>query len=205
MTKAPILGSVKSRLAAEIGVHHALELYRCFLLDIIKVLRQIDSDYIVYYTPSDALPELSNFLGEQTYWKQVGVDLGERLFNGLKKAYVHGYSHAVAMASDIPDIPLEYLLETLEALRTSDAVIGPSTDGGYNLIGLDLSMIKPSIFSGVNWGTETVLDETLKRLEDYCVHVLPVWSDIDRVADLEKHIFYPESMTYGYLQKHKLV
>lgn len=203
MTKTPIRGSVKTRLATQIGEQKALELYRCFLLDLETTLEQLKQDYIIYYTPSKK--ELQKLLGEQTYHKQVGANLGERLYNGLEITKKHGYSHAVALASDIPDITPNYLRKTLKALKKHDAVIGPSTDGGYNLIGLKASKNKKAIFTGVPWGTETVLDETLERLEGYSVHILPPWRDIDNITDLKNHNLHPESYTIKYLRDNKLV
>ena len=185
MTKAPRLGYVKSRLGVEIGVHHALGLYRCFLLDMVKILAELDQEFIVYFTPGNAESELLNLLGKQEFMKQVGENLGERLFNGLEMAYIKGYTHAVALASDVPDISHEYLVEVVEMLKIHDGVIGPSTDGGYNLIGFELSKNRLDYFSGIKWGTERVFEDTMRRLKGLLVHVMPFWRDIDDMSDLK--------------------
>lgn len=140
MTKAPRLGSVKSRLSNEIGDIHAVEVYKCFLLDIIETLVQLGEDFIIYYTPRGAKELLSELLGNKEYKLQSGSDLGERLYNGMEMANELNYKYCIALASDVPDITVDYLRWTVESLKTHDVVVGPSTDGGYNLIGLDLDL-----------------------------------------------------------------
>ena len=41
-------------------------------------------------------------------------------------------------------------------------MLGPSTDGGYYLIAMSGKLSE--VFSGVDWGTENVLDETLEKI-----------------------------------------
>jgi hypothetical protein len=64
------------------------------------------------------------------------------------------------------------------------AVLGPSTDGGYYLIGLNRSL--PEIFIHMRWSHDQVFAQTVLRLR--ALHVptlaLPQWFDIDRPADL---------------------
>jgi len=43
-------------------------------------------------------------------------------------------------------------------------VVGPSQDGGYYLIGL--SQWTPELFDDIPWGTEKVLELTLKKIHD---------------------------------------
>jgi len=205
MTKVPVIGGVKSRLGAEIGESHAAMLYRCFLLDEVETLDQLGEDYIIYYTPEDGRSLLVRLLGDQLYEPQRGVDLGERLYYGLEMARRLGYTHGVALASDVPDITVDYLRQVVEALRTRDVVVGLSSDGGYNLIGFRLGLNSRSFFTDVNWGTQTVFAETMKKLDGYSVDVLPVWSDIDVASDLSKHRLSVQSHTYRYLVDNKLI
>ena len=97
-----------------------------------------------------------------------------------------GYRCAIALASDVPDITDAYLTGCAEALGSHDAVIGPCTDGGYNLIGLNLEHLDKWFFTGITWGTDTVFSETLERLGGLDTHVLEPMGDIDNASDLEK-------------------
>lgn len=201
MTKAPRLGDVKSRLAAELGEEYSVGLYRCFLLDMLETLSSTGAPFIIYYTPDDALDELKTLLGEDhQYIPQEGNDLGERLYNGMKIVEELGFHCAVVLASDVPDITVEYLSCCVDALDGHDAVIGPSTDGGYNLLGLNLDHLDEGFFSGVTWGTETVFEETIQRLEGLDVHLLDPMGDIDDASDLEKLRMRVTSHTMRYLR-----
>jgi glycosyltransferase A (GT-A) superfamily protein (DUF2064 family) len=63
-------------------------------------------------------------------------------------------------------------------------VLGPSIDGGYYLIGMARPLTE--IFSGVTWGSECVLKETLERVQacGASLELLPVWYDVDRIEEL---------------------
>lgn len=206
MTKTPILGKVKSRLGAEIGIQHTVKLYTCFLLDMVETLNKLEEEYIIYYTPEKSLETLQSIIGEdKNYIPQVGRNLGERLYYGLEKIRELGYTHGYALASDVPDLSLDYLKEAIKSLKKHRLVIGPSFDGGYNLIGYDLIINNPDFYKGITWSSITVYKETMKRLENINKHVLPAWRDIDTMLDLEKNQLDYNSHTYNYLKKHKLV
>ena len=63
------------------------------------------------------------------------------------------------------------------ALENHAAVIGPSTDGGYYLLGI--KEVIPQIFLNKQWGTSSVLPNTLKDLKSIKYHLLPEKNDID--------------------------
>jgi|SRR5690606_6916916 len=68
-------------------------------------------------------------------------------------------------------------------LDHSDMVIGPSKNGGYYLLGI--KKMNPDIFQNKNWGTETVLTDTLNGLEDESVQLLETKNNIDRYGDIK--------------------
>ena len=71
------------------------------------------------------------------------------------------------------------------ALENKQAVIGPSTDGGYYLLGMNEMM--PELFEGIEWSTEHVTTETLKKLEEKgaSYEMLTALTDIDNEEDLK--------------------
>ena len=95
-----------------------------------------------------------------------------------------GHSAAVVLNSDSPTLPTSLLVETAEVLaRPGDrAVLGPSTDGGYYLLGLKQAHRR--IFEDITWSTERVAKQTLERAREIGldVHILAPWYDVD---DLE--------------------
>jgi hypothetical protein len=118
----------------------------------------------------------------------MGDDLGEKLYNGFKKLFRRGYNSAIALASDIPDLPEAILDESLKKLTKYNSVIGPSFDGGYYLIGLTKDSASKNLFRGIAWSTETVYNETMKKIKQGKIscHALAPWGDVDQIADLKR-------------------
>ena len=85
------------------------------------------------------------------------------------------------------DLPEELIHEAFSSLETHDAVVGPSVDGGYYLIGFRNDAFLPEVFEGIQWSTDTVFEETFKILEqaELSVCKLLEWRDIDTLSDLK--------------------
>jgi glycosyltransferase A (GT-A) superfamily protein (DUF2064 family) len=83
--------------------------------------------------------------------------------------------------SDSPTLPTAYLMAAATALAAPGdrIVLGPSTDGGYYLLGLKRPHRR--LFENVDWSTEKVSAQTLARAEELglAVHQLPSWYDVD--------------------------
>jgi glycosyltransferase A (GT-A) superfamily protein (DUF2064 family) len=70
-------------------------------------------------------------------------------------------------------------------------VMGPSTDGGYYLIGCARRV--PPLFEGIAWSTSRVLADTMAALQDpqWRLSLLPPWYDVDTLDDwrmLQGHV-----------------
>ena len=185
--KYPEQGKVKTRLSAEIGAVAAVELYRSFILDVLSMLEKSGIQFQICFSPENSREKFIEWLGDAySYMPQQGEDLGQRMENALRQAFVQGFSRAVLIGSDIPDLTVELMKEAFSSLRTHDAVIGPAFDGGYYLIGFNRDTLLSEVFEGIEWSTDTVFAETLKRMEDadLKVHQLPQRRDIDTLTDL---------------------
>lgn len=186
--KNPEKGQVKKRLAASIGHDRALKLYKRFLLNILFTLNKGTFPFYLCFYPENSLESLKKWMGEDyLYMPQKGEDLGERMRNGFMQAFAEGFKRVILIGSDIPGLPLEFIEEAFTSLRDKDAVIGPSLDGGYYLIGFRDKTFSPKVFEGIPWSTEKVFEETMKVLEKegLLVHTLPRWRDIDTIEDLK--------------------
>ncbi len=187
--KSPEKGKVKSRLSDAIGEEMALALYRHFVLDTVETLKKERCPFKVCFFPPDSQEMVASWLGNSlTYTPQLGEDLGKRMENAFHQVFSAGFSRAIIIGSDIPDLPVAVLNEALESLKTSDAVIGPAVDGGYYLIGFKKDTVLPDVFRGRTWSTNTVLPETmgLFKRSAYRVHRLPEWRDVDTLEDLKE-------------------
>jgi hypothetical protein len=202
MAKYPAVGEVKTRMGKSMGYEEAAYLYLCFLRDTVEKVSGLGVPFFIYYTPDDRMKEFQHLLGDDLiYVPQVGADLGERLFNGFKLSSEMGYTSAIALASDAPDLPGSILDEAVTKLDEFDSVIGPSPDGGYYLIGLNGHAASPELFQGIAWSTDTVYAETMARIEEKQIscHSLVPWADVDHVDDLERLL---SSMDPGFRRSH---
>lgn len=211
--KYPELGGVKTRLAKYIGSKEAAELYRNFVLDLLTKLESTQLPFTICFYPEQKRALLMEWLGDgYEYMAQKGADLGERMVTAFLEAFAGGYRRVILIGSDFPDLPQSFLEESLGALKTHDAVIGPSMDGGYYLIGFRHETFFHQAFEGMQWGTEEVFRETLYILKDYRkrVYLLPVWNDIDTIEDLRQLVERSEdsgfatSKTMSFLSKLKI-
>jgi rSAM/selenodomain-associated transferase 1 len=185
--KDPGKGRVKTRLASAVGDKIAANLYRRFLLEMLFTLNRGTFLFYLCYTPLDSLNDLKDWLGDHyLYMPQIGGHLGERMKNGFLEAFSMNFKRVVLVGSDIPDLPLDFIEEAFASLQEQDGVIGPSLDGGYYLIGFKNQSFSPRVFDGIRWGTETVLEETMKvfKREELTVHTLKPLRDIDTAGDL---------------------
>ncbi|MHC4116147.1 MAG: TIGR04282 family arsenosugar biosynthesis glycosyltransferase [Planctomycetota bacterium] len=198
--KSPITGKVKTRLAAEIGHEAAIGLYTCFVEDLVAMVEEFGGALRLCFDPPEAKSDLLQWLGEQySYSPQEGDELGEKLKNAFAAAFAQGFSKVVAIGSDSPDLPEDFLRQAFEQLESHDAVIGPSSDGGYYLIGFSAGSFVGEAFDNIAWSTSAVCDQTQMRLRtlELNVHLLPLWHDVDTRSDLESLAARNENTSFG--------
>ena len=183
--RRPEPGTVKTRLAESIGPAAAARIYRATLTDSIRNLKTLGFPFAVAYTPSDAGAYFKKQAPDGHNFPQNGDDLGERMARAFQNCFRDGFSRVIGIGSDIPGLSPEILLSAENTLKMRRAVIGPCSDGGYYLIGLNEFL--PELFSGIEWGSDTVLETTLEKLNrrELGFRLLPELIDLDRVEDLQ--------------------
>jgi rSAM/selenodomain-associated transferase 1 len=185
--KTPRLGKVKTRLCPPLSVEQALELHRALVEDTLERLLSVSRpnlEYWIYLSEAVTDPADLTITSDWTQRIQQGLNLGERLSEAFRTAFDEGIERIVVLGSDSPTVPLDCIHEAFEELGRYDAVIGPSLDGGYYLLGC--SQFIPEIFQGVSWGKVTVLRETTDALQraQKRFNYLIDWYDIDTDEDL---------------------
>jgi rSAM/selenodomain-associated transferase 1 len=183
--KDPVAGQVKTRLGSLLDTQTTLALYHHFLSDSIEKICAVgDVDRFVGIA-SD--PETSYFDDVSRNYPvrlfvQEGKNLGARMQKAFEDRFKEGYEQVVIIGADSPTLPIAYIEQALQTDK--EVVIGPSTDGGYYLIGMKEKVTE--MFEGLSWGTGQVLSETLKVLKDQPAEaeLLPVWYDVDLPEDL---------------------
>ena len=179
--KAPQLGRVKTRLAAEIGDERALTVYRELLRITLTAVASPAWDVVI------VLDGDASCMPPHPYRciPQRGNDLGERIVHAMHDVGV--YDRYAVIGSDTPTMTTQHIANAFAALDTHHVVIGPALDGGYWLIG----MREPHahLFADIPWSTDRVLTRTRERCEEHArtIALLETLSDIDVREDLERH------------------
>jgi rSAM/selenodomain-associated transferase 1 len=179
--RAPRLGTVKRRLARDIGDRAALRFHRATLL---RLLRDLTRDRrfrtVLALTPDgarDRLPVRVARIG------QGKGDIGRRMDTACRR-FRRG--NVAIVGSDIPDANAADPRAAFRALGRHDAVFGPAEDGGYWLVALGPR--RPAQpFDKARWSTEHALADTLRNFRGRRVARLRLLRDVDTACDLASH------------------
>ena len=177
--KNPQPGKVKTRLTTHCSPEAAAELYRAFVLDSVALLAASSAERkVVAFAPADGAADLLQLLGNGVEMvAQPELDLGKRMDWAMRWCFSQGADRALVIGSDSPSLPSDCIDQALALLADRDVVLGPSTDGGYYLVGQ--RQPDSGIFADIDWSTGAVLQQTLSRLQGAELGLLPVWYDVD--------------------------
>ena len=179
--KNQIIGKVKTRLALSIGQKKAFLIYSELVNKTATVVNSLSSEVHIYY--SDYIEENDNFDSPKIKkFIQKGNNLGDRMINALNISFKN-FSPIVIIGSDLWELEISDIMDAFGILKKKNIVIGPSTDGGYYLIGMNY--LDTKIFENKNWGQQSVLNETIRDIDDITnIHLLDEKTDIDTYDDL---------------------
>lgn len=186
MAKSPLKGDVKTRLSPALDERERRELYTELLNGTVERLRNIrGTDTLIACSPAGSSDFFTSCYGLPCF-EQVGADLGLRLSNAFMHIFNSGYKRAVVVGSDIPGLNASIAADALNSLRETDLAIGPSTDGGYYLIGL--MKPRPELFQSIPWSTSEVLKATLSKAHEMnlSMELLEILDDVDTPEDLKR-------------------
>ena len=180
-----IPGTVKTRLAKDLGMDLAMEVYKELVGITAQATDFVKVDKCVYYSE---YVELEDQFDDEKYNKHIkeGKELGQRLQNAFYDAFEAGYDKMILIGSDVPDISSEIIEAGFKQLYKNDIVIGPSEDGGFYLIGMKIA--HENLLSHQNYGHDEVLENLLEEVEsrDLSVARLKELIDIDTQEDMKK-------------------
>ena len=182
--KNPVLGKAKTRLAVSIGDEKALEVYRLLCEHTLRVAELADCDVTLFFSDHNEEAIGSVSLDGFRQKIQEGNGLGARMKNAFKEVKAKGASSVVIIGSDCPLINPEILHQAFAHLALSDFVIGPATDGGFYLMGMN--ELHDELFLNTYSHSE-VRKETLSAADHIGLasSVMQELSDLDTVEDLE--------------------
>lgn len=139
VAKAPVPGLAKTRIAATVGPEAAADLAAAALLDTLDVATSCDAAVVVAITgdvgSAARSDEIRDALASVSVIQQRGAGLAERLAHAHADAAGHG--PVVQIGMDTPQVTADDLATADAFVRSDGAVLGPATDGGWWLLGLD--------------------------------------------------------------------
>ena len=189
--RTPVLGTVKTRLAASVGDSRALEVYQVLAAHVLHAICLADRTFTVTvaYTPDsdDSREGMASWLRSiscrpDRLQAQTAGDLGARMQAAIAAALARAHN-AIVVGTDCPSVTAKTVEDTIEALRAHPCVLGPALDGGYYLIATTRADLP--VFQQMQWSTENVFAQTLARLsaERIPVATLAPERDVDTIED----------------------
>jgi rSAM/selenodomain-associated transferase 1 len=188
--RAPRPGTVKTRLAADVGEAEALRIYRelaertCAAVATLPAVARV-----VAVTPDDGCDETRRWLGDG--WPcvpQGDGDLGARMGRQLARAVASGARKVVIVGTDCPELDAATMERAFDALDGAEVVFGPALDGGYYLVGVrgEAAGDDPArLFDAVPWSSERTLAANLACVAGLGLRaaLLAPLRDVDTAAD----------------------
>ncbi|MBI4083845.1 MAG: TIGR04282 family arsenosugar biosynthesis glycosyltransferase [Candidatus Lambdaproteobacteria bacterium] len=220
LSRAPIAGQTKTRLAAEIGPEEARRFH-------VACLEQLIAESGRFVAGADAargvagLPRRRHLFITPPGSRQAFVEAGVGLPPDLQLHDQHGATLGARMAqaistvlctapgpalgtepgaesgaalltgSDLPLVTANHLQQAAALLATADLVLGAAEDGGYWLIGMKAPA--PALFELAEWGGPTVLERTIAAAAAQGLRVarMETLPDADTLADLRRIAGHP--------------
>lgn len=184
--KAPVAGLAKTRLIPALGAERAARLAQHMLL---HALREAQAAAVgpveLCVTPRPSDPAWADWSAlEGVAWsEQPDGDLGARMAGAAGRA-IAGREQVLLVGTDCPGLDAARLQHAARLLEHSDAVLYPTFDGGYALLGLRRFDLRP--FERMPWSTAAVAARTIEcfRTLGWRLCVGGTLHDIDEPADL---------------------
>lgn len=179
-----IPGNVKTRLAKDIGIDGALDVYQFLVEHTYEITKDLEYSKAVFYSE---YVEIEDTWDTEEYHLliQKGADLGDRMLNAFKHSFDKDFEKVVIIGTDCFELKPDHIEEAFDQLDENDVVIGPATDGGYYLIGMN--KLYPKLFHDKKYSHDNVLKDVLTEIGqmEAKFHLLPELNDIDTFQDLK--------------------
>ena len=187
--KAPEGNQVKTRLQSVLTPAQRGALCKAFIQDTLDRTSTLPVRQVIACAPDVRHPFFQACRKQYSLqlFTQTGKTLGDRMQHAFSWGFRQGAQKVILIGADTPTLSPVLIQAALTALDQAPIVIGPSLDGGYYLIGATAKSfhVLNNLFSGIRWGTQTVLLRTLRKLQRIGHRLLPFWYDIDRPTDLD--------------------
>jgi uncharacterized protein len=186
LAKAPVAGSVKTRLIPALGADGAAALHARLIERTVETACTAGIGPVTLWVTPAAPHASFTALASRfpiALADQPDGDLGARMLAACAAAS----GPAIVIGTDCPALTPSHLRAAADALRDGrDVVVIPAEDGGYVLIGSRAP--QPNLFTNMTWSTDQVMAQTRQRLARGGLtwrELPPLW-DVDRPEDLAR-------------------
>ena len=187
--RAPVPGLCKTRLIPKYGALGAARLHRGLVRKTLATVCAVKSARIELWCEPHVRHGFFLMLRRQfgvVLRAQPAGDLGRKMALALTRTLARGKKRVLLVGTDCAALRTVDLSTALAALDRSDAVLQPSEDGGYVLIGA--SRFAVSALRGVRWSSGNELRQTRARLARRGIScaLMPALWDVDFPRDVKR-------------------
>ena len=183
--KAPVAGSVKTRLIPAYGADGANRVYLQLVERTLATVRTTcdahEASASLWVADDPTHETVRSWSKEFNFpiHQQIGADLGARMLHCLQ-TMSEKHQRVLLIGTDCPAFTREHLLRAANALTASGSwVFTPAEDGGYVLVGSNAPRAEP--FTGIAWSTNVVMAQTRAALSTANLK----WAEMDTLWDVD--------------------
>ncbi len=129
--------------------------------------------------------------------QQVGTSFGERFTNAIATVFADGFENIITIGNDTPHLKTEQLKKAAKQLHLGKTVIGPSSDGGFYLLGLQKINFDANSFRNLPWQRFSLFNRISQWLKPNTLEIvrLPVLQDVDDEQDLKSILTFSRTLS----------
>ena len=195
LAKTPFLSDVKTRLSSKIGIKNTHIFYEMCKNCLEDLTSKLDYDIKIATAEKEGV--------SNDYWKEFntffakGKNIAEKQ-NFIFQELLQIYESVILIGIDIPQLSKKFINNAFTYLEKNNQIIGPSTDGGFYLIG-SKSNIKKEVWENTEWSSTKTM-QTFVRSLGHKTYKLKKFTDVDEFYDFQKML--KEMPTFA--SKHQL-
>lgn len=120
--------------------------------------------------------------------EQQGRNFGERFIHAIQTVFDKGFEYIITLGNDTPQLRTKHIIQAVNHLQQGEIVIGPSSDGGFYMLGLNRSQFSAETLIHLPWQTSKLRHRLLEALlvNEEDIYHLPVLMDLDSVHDIRR-------------------
>lgn len=178
--RLPVMGKVKTRIAATTSATKALSVYQKLLSYTFKAVSEVYLPVFLFY--EGGLPPVSERDSRYKYLLQTDGSLDQKIAHAFAHV-LKDFNKVLIIGSDCPELSSKIIQDSFLQLESCDVVLGPAKDGGFYLLGC--KSFDAQLLEDIQWSTSTVLDQLLINIQKAGLssHLLEPLSDIDTEED----------------------